>query len=269
MKYTIRLSYVFIVLISVLALIIPFFPFDPNYFDPNEILGPIPPSLTHWFGTDDLGRDLLIRTIYGARVSLAIGIISVTISIGLGSIIGVVSGWVGGWIDELIMRFIDFAMAIPTIFLILIIQTLFKPSIINVMIVIGITSWMGVARLVRAEVLSIKERPFVLAAKARSISSTRLLFWHVLPHTFPPVIVAATLDVGNAILVESVLSFLGLGVQPPNASWGNMLQNSLSYMIDAPWMAIIPGLFITLTVLAINFIGDNLRATLNKRESNA
>lgn len=254
------LSAVFLVGLVVIALIVPYLGLDPTAFDPNLVFGPMPPSAQHWFGTDDLGRDIFIRILYGARISLMVAVVAVGISISLGSVVGLVSGYIGGRFDEIVMRFVDFVMAIPTLFLILIVQSLFTPSIVNVMIVIGLTSWMGVSRLVRAEVLSLKQRPFVVSARARGFAQRRVLFWHILPHTLPPIIVAATLDVGNAILVESVLSFLGLGVQPPHASWGNMLQNSLSYMIDAPWMAIVPGLMITLTVLAINFLGDGLRS---------
>jgi peptide/nickel transport system permease protein len=164
------------------------------------------------------------------------------------------------------MRIVDFAMAIPVLFLILIIQVQLSPSIWNVMIVIGATSWMGVTRLVRAEVLSIKERPFVLAAKARGIAPKKLMLSHILPLSITPIIVSAMLGIGGAILTESVLSFLGMGVQPPHASWGNMLKGSLEFMTDAPWLAIIPGCFITITVLALNFIGDGLRLYFNPKE---
>jgi len=167
------------------------------------------------------------------------------------------------------MRFVDMMMAIPTIFLILAIQIILTPSITNIMIVIGLTSWMGVARLVRSEVLSVKERVFITAARARGLGWRRLLFKHIFPHTLNPIIVAAMLGMGAAILTESVLSYLGLGVQPPHASWGNMLENSLAFMEDAPWMALIPGIMITLTVLALNFLGDGLRAKLNPRENHA
>jgi peptide/nickel transport system permease protein len=165
------------------------------------------------------------------------------------------------------MRFLDLLMAIPAIFLILTIQIILTPNIVNVMVVIGLTGWMGVARLVRAEVLSIKERLFVKALKARNVSEAKIVVKHILPHTAGPIIVAATLGIGNAILSESVLSFLGLGVQPPNPSWGNMLENSLAFMQDAPWMTIVPGAFITITVLAFNDLGDRLRYMLNAREN--
>ena len=232
---------------------------DPNSFDASGVSEPLSPSLTHWFGTDDLGRDLLIRAIDGARVSLLVGIISVSISIVVGVLLGALSGFKGGLLDEVLMRLLDVFLAIPTLFLILTIQVMLKPSIVTVMVVIGLTSWMGVARLVRAEVLSLKERVFVTAARARGIAPFWILIRHILPHTAPIIIISAMIGMGHAILTESVLSFLGMGVQPPLASWGNMLQNSLSYMLDAPWMTWVPGIFITITVLALNFLGDGLR----------
>lgn len=238
---------------------------DPNYFDPNFIAEPEPPSFRHWFGTDDLGRDLFIRSIYGARISLLVGFVSVGISLSLGTVIGIFSGYFGGKIDNIIMRIVDVFMAIPTLFLILTIQVMLEPSITNVMVVIGLTSWMGVSRLVRAEVLSVKNRVFITAAIARGIGFFSLLFKHILPHCLNPIIVAAMLGMGSAILVESTLSFLGLGVQPPHASWGNMLENSLSFLRSAPWMALIPGILITLTVLSLNFLGDFIRNYFDPR----
>ncbi|MFC1754307.1 ABC transporter permease [Thermoproteota archaeon] len=262
-----KIALFFLIIISVSALIIPFFTgLDPNTFKPDEMTGASPPTLRHVFGTDDLGRDILLRCIYGARVSLSVGFIAILISIFIGGLVGLCSGYASKFVDEIIMRFVDFFMAIPTIFLILIIQVMLTPSIYNVMIVIGLTSWMGVSRLVRSEVLSIKERPYILAGRARGFGSFRLLFKHIFPHTAPPVIVAAMLGMGNAIIIESVLSFLGLGVQPPHASWGNMLEGSLSYMRDAPWMMLFPGLCITCTVLSLNVMGDWLRARFNPQE---
>jgi peptide/nickel transport system permease protein len=268
MSWSFKLSAGFLALIIILAIIIPMFSnLDPNGFDPNCIGEPAAPSIRHIFGTDDLGRDILLRLIYGARVSLTVGLVSVGIMIFVGIFVGTIAGYLGGWVDELIMRFVDVFMAIPTIFLILTIQILLKPSIYNVMFVIGLTSWTGVSRLVRAEILSIKERPFITAAYARGISHLRVLIKHILPHALNPIIVASMLGMGTAILTESVLSYLGLGIQPPHASWGNMLENSLSFMIDAPWMAIAPGVLISLTVLSLNFLGDFLRSGLNPRES--
>ena len=237
-----------------------------NKNDVIKLIGsPQPPSFSHWFGTDDLGRDILLRSIYGARISLMVGFIAVSISLSIGIFVGLTSGFLGGSIDMAIMRTIDVLMALPTLFLILMVQVTLEPSIFNVMVVIGITSWMGMARIVRAEVLSYKERTFVTACRARGLSEKKVLFKHILPHTLNPVIVGAMLGMGGAILVESVLSFLGLGVQPPNASWGNMLENSLGFLRDAPWMALIPGILITLTVLSLNFLGDGLWLLLDPK----
>ena len=225
----------FLGFISLFAIFIPFFPFDPNGMEPTLIGYPQPPSLSHWFGTDDLGRDLLLRSIYGARISLMVGLVAVSISLSIGVFVGLVSGFIGGRADVVIMRSIDVLMALPTLFLILMVQVTLEPSIFNVMVVIGVTSWMGTARIVRAEVLSYKERTFITACRARGLAEQNVLFKHILPHTLNPVIVGAMLGMGGAILVESVLSFLGLGVQPPNASWGNMLENSLSFFTGTPF----------------------------------
>ncbi len=264
-------SIIYLGFLAALAIVIPFFPLDPNFIDIQSIGTPKPPSLSHWFGTDDLGRDILLRSIYGARISLMVGFVAVGISLFIGLLVGLVSGFLGGLMDAIIMRLIDVLMALPSLFLILMIQVTLDPSIINVMVVIGITSWMGMARLVRAEVLSIKERTFVTACRARGLTEKKVLFKHILPHTLNPVIVATMLGMGGAILVESVLSFLGLGVQPPHASWGNMLENSLGFLREAPWMALIPGILITLTVLSLNFLGDGLWLLLDPKakEKNA
>lgn len=258
-NFLIIFSGIFFTLVVLVAIFLPLFPgFNPNHFDPLLIGDPLSPSLAHPFGTDDLGRDIFQRAVVGARISLMVAVVSVAISSTLGLLIGLVAGFIGGKVDRALMAFVDIMLAIPTIFLILTIQVMLTPNIMNVMVVIGLTSWMGVARLVRAEAMSLKERLFVIAARSRAIPESVIVFKHVLPLTLGPVGVASVLGMGGAILTEAVLSFLGLGVQPPHASWGNMLQGSLAYMMDAPWMAIVPGTLITLTVLAINFIGDYL-----------
>ena len=193
-------------------------------------------------------------------------VIAVAVSLTIGILFGCLSGYYGGIIDEIIMRFTDIMLSFPTIFLILAIQSVLTPNIINVMVVIGATSWMGIARLVRGEFLALKEREFVEAARAIGCSDFRIIFRHILPNSLPPVIVAGTLGMAGAILTESALSFLGLGVQPPMASWGNMLMDSQSYLLDAPWMAVIPGLVIVLTVLSLYFVGEGLREGLNPKE---
>ena len=237
-------------------------------YDPNEILEDhiSSPSMRHVFGTDDLGRDILSRLFYGGRVSLSVAVIAVAVSLTIGILLGCISGYYGGILDEIIMRFTDIMLSFPTIFLILAIQSVLTPSIFNVMIVIGATSWMGIARLVRGEFLALKEREFVEAARAIGCSDLRIIFRHILPNSLPPVIVAGTLGMAGAILTESALSFLGLGVQPPMPSWGNMLMDSQSYLLDAPWMAVIPGLVIVLAVLSLYFVGEALREGLNPKE---
>jgi len=252
---------VFLVLMAVFAGALS--PHDPDDIVSNKILSP---SLKHVFGTDDVGRDVLSRILYGSRISLSVGFVAVSIAVIIGIVIGAVSGYFGGLADGVIMRLVDVMLAFPTIFLVLAIQSVLTPNIYNVMIVIGVTSWMGVARLVRSEVLSLKEREFVEAARAIGASHIRIIFRHILPNALTPVIVAATLGMAGAILTESALSFLGMGVQPPQASWGSMLMDAQAYMFDAPWMAIIPGLFILFSVLSLYFIGEGLREALNPKE---
>jgi len=248
-------------LFSILAVLAPFIsPYDPSEIIESEIL---PPSPAHFFGTDDLGRDIFSRTLYGARISLTVGFVAVFISVILGTIIGSISGYYGGIIDSFIMRVVDVMLAFPSIFLLLTIQVMLKPSIYNVMFVIGLTSWMGVSRLVRGEFLKIRGLSYVDSARIAGCSDFRIIFKHMLPNALNPIIVAATLGMAGAILAESALSFLGLGVQPPTPSWGNMLMDSQAYLFDAPWMGIIPGLLIFVTVLSLYFIGEGLREKLN------
>ena len=236
-------------------------------YDPAEMVAmdTLAPSLTHFFGTDDLGRDIFSRAVYGARISLTVGLVAVVISLLIGILLGAIAGWFGGWVDGTVMRFVDVMLSFPSIFLILTIQAMLTPNIYNVMIVIGLTSWMGVARLVRGEYLRIRELSYVEAARSIGCSDWRIIFRHILPNAQAPIIVAATLGMAGAILTESSLSFLGMGVQPPTPSWGNMLMDAQAYMRDAPWMAVIPGLLILLTVLSLYFVGEGLREKLDVR----
>ncbi|MFA6549397.1 MAG: ABC transporter permease [Candidatus Margulisiibacteriota bacterium] len=236
-------------------------------YNPDEMVDSptLAPSMTHFFGTDDLGRDIFSRAVYGARISLTVGIVAVFISITIGTLFGALAGYYGGWVDGIIMRFVDIMLAFPSIFLILAIQAMLTPNIYNVMIVIGLTSWMGVARLVRGEYLKIRELSYVEAARAIGCSDLRIIFRHILPNAQAPIIVAATLGMAGAILTESSLSFLGMGVQPPMSSWGNMLMDAQAYLRDAPWMAIIPGILIFMTVLSLYFVGEGLRERLDVR----
>lgn len=239
-------------------------PFDPQLIDTWNILQP--PSWAHPFGTDSLGRDCLSRMIYGARISLLVGIVAVGIATLVGSVLGALAGFYGGWLDMLLMRFVDVMLCFPTIFLIMAVIAFLEPSIWNIMIVIGLTGWMGVARLVRAEFLSLKTRDFVLAARIIGASDLRIIFSHILPNAAAPVLVSATLGIGSAILVESALSFLGIGVQPPTPSWGNMLTEGKDNLEIAWWLSFFPGMAILITVLGYNLLGEGLRDSLDARQ---
>lgn len=232
-------------------------PYDPNQIDPiNRILRP---SLTHLFGTDDVGRDYFTRSLYGGRISLMVGFMAMIISTLVGTIIGAISGYFGGKIDDFIMRSIDILMCIPTFFLILVINSYLGASVKNLILIIGFLGWMSIARIVRGETLSVKEREYVLYAKASGQSSFKIITKHIIPSILPTIIVSATINIATAILLESSLSFLGVGVTQPNASWGSMLKDAQSYLMDAPYLAFFPGMFILLTVLSFNLIGDVLR----------
>jgi peptide/nickel transport system permease protein len=222
-----------------------------------------PISLEHPLGTDENGRDVLARLMHGARVSLAIGLSAAGIAIGLGTLVGLVAGYAGKAVDNILMRVTDALMSIPTFFLLLAVVSFLGASIFNVVLALGITRWMGVARLVRGETLKAKEMEFVLAAHALGARPHRIVLRHLLPQAIPSISVATTLSIATAILVESALSYLGLGVQPPTPTWGNMLSYSQNYIWVAPHLAIFPGVLILITILAFNFVGDGLRDALD------
>ena len=238
---------------------------DPNYVD--LLASSQGPSRTHWLGTDELGRDVFSRVVYGARVSLSVGIVAVTIYVLIGTVLGAVSGYFGGIVDAVIQRLTDAVMCFPSLIIIIAAVAIIGPSIYNVMIIIGLLTWPSICRLVRGEFLSLRERDFVDAARASGARPSRIIFRHLLPNAVAPIIVAATFGIASAILTEAGLSFLGLGVQPPTASWGNMINTaqSASVLQRMPWLWIPAGLMIALAVLSINFIGDGLRDTLDPR----
>src|SRR3954471_21269276 len=240
-------------------------PYDPSE-QGNIILSRyLAPSLAHLMGTDKFGRDIFSRVLYGARISLSIGFIAVGISITLGTLIGALAGYFGGIVDAVLMRFTDMMLSFPRLVLLIVVIALFEPSIYIVVIVLGLTGWMGTARLVRGELLSLREREFVQAARALGMGDWRIIFRHVSPNTMAPVIVSATLGIGQTILTEASLSFLGLGVQPPTPRWGNMVSDGRDALINAWGIATFPGIAIVLTVVAFNLLGDGLRDALDPR----
>jgi peptide/nickel transport system permease protein len=239
-------------------------PYDPNLLHLQHKL--VAPSDMFPLGTDSLGRDVLSRLLYGARVSLWVGIVAVGISILIGVTLGLLAGFFRGWVDELVMRFVDVMLCFPSFFLILAVVAFLDASIVNIMVIIGLTSWMGVARLVRAETLSLREREFVAASRLAGAGTLRILFWHILPNALAPVLVSGTLGVAGAILTESALSFLGIGVQIPTASWGNMLTDGRDAMGVAWWLSVFPGMAILITVLSYNLLGEGLRDLFDPRQ---
>jgi peptide/nickel transport system permease protein len=240
-----------------------------------------PPSRAHFFGTDTIGRDILARTIYGGQISLSIGIFAAIVEVLVGVLVGAIAGYYGGWLDDVLMRITEAMLIIPSLFLLIVLSKALNGkipiveifgrslsgSVVVIIFVIGFTSWMYLARIVRANVLSLKELDFISASRALGVSDSRIIFRHLLPNTIAPITVSATLGVSASILSEAYVSFLGLGVQTPTASWGNMLDSSVKYIQSAPWLWFFPGLLILLTVLCINFVGDGLRDALDPRST--
>jgi peptide/nickel transport system permease protein len=236
---------------------------DPNRIDILRILAP--PSAEHPLGTDELGRDVLSRMAHGARSSMEVGFVATGIATVIGLLVGLVAGFYGKWVDAVLMRFVDIMLCFPSFFLILAVIAFLGPSIINIMAVIGLTSWMGAARLVRAEMLSLKERDFVAAARAQGAGDLRIIFRHILPNALAPILVWATLGVAGAILVESSLSFLGIGVQPPTPSWGTILTAGKDNIEFAWWLSVYPGLAILVTVLGYYLLGEGIQDAADPR----
>ncbi|MHB0862741.1 ABC transporter permease [Paenibacillus sp. SEL3] len=232
-------------------------PQDPNKLNVLERLQP--PGAAHWFGTDDYGRDYFTRALYGGRVSLLVGFASMIIATSIGAVVGIVSGYFGGWIDNLLMRVLELIMSIPSFLVILLLSVFLKPGVGNIIVIIALLMWMNIARVVRAETMTLREREYVLYAKASGQSTFGIIMKHIVPNLIPVIIVGATNNIASAVMMESSLSFLGFGVQLPNATWGSMLNNAQGYIAQAPYMALFPGLLILLTVLSFNVLGDVLR----------
>jgi peptide/nickel transport system permease protein len=279
-KHPMALVGMFILLALVLYIVIGSFIFteaQANFNDTGIRLQA--PSQAHPFGTDGIGRDILARTIYGGQISLMIGVSSMLLSVFFGTLIGALSGFYGGWIDGILMRLTEMMLSVPRLLVLLVLSKAFgnqipdvnilgrelDGTILLIILILGFTSWMGLARIVRSLFLSIKENEFILAARSIGVSDQGMILRHILPNAVAPIIVAATLDIAAAILTEAYISFLGLGVQEPTASWGNMMQEAQAQITRAWWMWFFPGLLIVLTVLGINFVGDGLRDALDPR----
>ncbi len=243
-------------------------PYDQLHIDLARRFAP-PLTGAHIFGTDPLGRDIAARLFMAGRISLLVGVCAMMVSIAIGGTIGIVAGYRGGWVGAVLMRVVDAFLAFPSIFLLLALASFIKPSPIMITLIIAVTSWMEIARIVEAEVRSLRERDFVLAARMLGLSNGWIMFREILPNVAGPIIVAATLTIARAILLEAYVSFLGYGIQPPLPSWGNMLNGAQQYLANAPWLAIMPGLAITLAVTGFNFVGDGLRDALDARSDHS
>jgi len=265
---------IIILIFALTAIFAPYIsPWDPVKTNLDAMLQP--PSAQHIMGTDELGRDLLTRILYGGRVSLSIGVMAMTLAVIVGAVVGGVAGFYGGWVDNVLMRFTDTMLAIPSTFILIILALALRDipiealrgtafaSVFSIVLVIAVLAWMRVARLVRASFLSLKEKEFIEAARSSGVPNRRIMVRHLLPNAMSPIIVAATFRVATSIITESGLSYLGFGVQPPTPTWGNMLKNAQDQMTRAPWTAIFPGLMIFVAVIAINFVGDGLRDALD------
>ncbi|MBI1296711.1 ABC transporter permease subunit [bacterium] len=267
------LSIAVLLLVILSALLAPLSPYTPTQQNPANDLQP--PTAAHWFGTDDLGRDVFTRVIYGGRISILVGLMATLISLAFGVLVGAVAGYFGGWIDNVLMRITDAFLSLPSLFVLILISTLLRDlpalplrnSVWIVIIVIAVLSWMWPARLIRGEFLTLKENDFILAARATGVGHGRIILRHILPNALGVIIVHGTLSVGYSIILESGLSYLGFGIQPPTPSWGNLLATAQIYAIRAPWLMIFPGVMIFLTTLSVNHIGDGLRDALDPRSA--
>ena len=257
-------SILFLSLLFVLTLLAPLIPIDPNAPDISHISHS--PSWQHLFGTDEIGRDYFIRVLYGGRVSLFVGILAMLTATLIGTLVGLISGYFGGLVDSLLMRFVDILSSIPWLILVIVLSVFLKPGWTTIIIVIGGFSWMRIARLIRAETLSAKEREYVIYSKFLGENWVKIIAKHILPSALPTLIVAASQSLSGAIMTEAALSFLGMGIQQPMASWGSLLQNAQSSLQSAPYMAILPGLFGVLTIYAFNNLGDLIKLIMQRKE---
>lgn len=257
------ISLIFLAFIIIISLIAPLLPIDPNKTDVMNML--TPPSKEHWFGTDEVGRDYLARVIYGGRVSLLVGVLAMLASVFIGVTVGTISGYCGGIVDMILMRIVDVMSSIPWMILVTVISIFLNPGLKSIIIVIGCFTWMEIARLVRAETLSIKEREYVMYAKFVGTPFWKVILMHIIPSVFPTIIIAATTSIAGAIMTESSLSFLGIGIQQPMSSWGSLLQSAQTNLQNALYMAFIPGLLIVCTIFAFNKLGNLLRIYVEPR----
>lgn len=258
------LSLLYLVVFALICLLLPLLPLDPTQTDVTALSQA--PSAAHWFGTDEVGRDYLARVLYGGRISLVVGLLSMLATTAIGVVVGSLSGYFRGWLDTIFMRIVDVLSAIPWLVLVIVLSVLLKPGLGTIVLVIGGFSWTHVARLVRAEVLSAKERSYVEYGAFIGLSHAVIIRRHVLPQILPTIMVAATTSVSSAMMTESALSFLGLGIQPPIASWGSLLQNAQSTLQEAPYMALLPGFFLLVTIYALNTLGEALQNGLLREE---
>ena len=254
------LSALFLLVLICLSLVAPLLPLDPTATNVSQMSQP--PSWQHLFGTDEVGRDYFIRVVYGGRVSLLVGILAMLTATFIGTVIGLVAGYFGGWLDNVLMRAVDVLSAIPWLVLVIVLSVFLKPGLTTIVIVIGGFSWMSIARLIRAETLAAKERDYVAYGRFIGQKSLTIIAKHVFPSVLPTLIVAATNSISSAIMTESALSFLGMGIQQPMSSWGSLLQNAQATLQSAPYMAILPGLFVVLTVYSFNNLGDFVKSRL-------
>lgn len=247
---------VLIAIFSLAAILAPLYPVDPNQISLDRELFP---CAAHPFGTDDMGRDYLARCIYGGRTSLLIGFMAMILSTAIGVLIGSISGFIGGWVDVVLMRIVDALMSLPTFLIMVVMNAYLSAGVKNVILIIGFLTWMSIARIVRGETLSLKEREYVVYSRISGESRFKVIFKHIIPNIMPTIIVSATINVAQAILMESALSFFGLGIIPPTSSWGSMLNSAQGKLMTSPYLAIFPGILILLTVISFNYLGEVLR----------